>query len=63
MQTKITINQNPFRNDFTIIVLKNVVLYEIYSIKSRVTILMFIDCTFVLYFHYLAIYNIVGPLS
>jgi hypothetical protein len=29
--------QNPFRNDFTIIILKNVVLFEIYSVKSRVT--------------------------
>ena len=30
-------DQNPLRNDFTIIFLKNVVLYEIYSVKSRVT--------------------------
>ena len=29
-------DQNPFRNDFTIFVWKNVVLYEIYSVKSRV---------------------------
>jgi hypothetical protein len=29
-------DQNSFRNDFTIIFLKNVVLYEKYSVKSRV---------------------------
>jgi hypothetical protein len=29
-------DQNPFRNDFTIFFGKNVVLYEIYSVKSRV---------------------------
>ena len=30
-------DQNQFRNDFTIIFGGNVVLYEIYSVKSRVT--------------------------
>jgi hypothetical protein len=37
-------DQNPFRNDFTVFFLKNVVLYEIYSVKSRVTKCPF-DCT------------------